>query len=49
MAENFYSPIHKQRTGFDSPIFSEIVASYRMQKFEKMKKRPMFYEMMSGF
>ena len=38
--------IKKFWAAFDSPIFCETVASFRMEKFEKLKKK-MFYEIMS--
>ena len=47
MAQFFWSQINKVSPEFGSPIFCETVASFRMEKFEIKKKRPMFFERMS--
>ena len=43
----FLSQLNKVSPELDAPIFCETVASFRMEKFENKKKRPMFFERMS--
>ena len=42
MAGNKILKFKKVTPGFDSPIFREENATFRMEKSEKLKKRPRF-------
>ena len=47
MARIFWSKFNKVSPEFDSPIFSETVATFRMKKCQTNKNRPMIFESMS--